>query len=305
MAQQHRPAFERGLALKKMGNRIMETVGGRAIHPVNVKVGGFYRAPSRADVAALAGPLTDTLERGTGHRGMGRRVRLPRRATATTASSRCVTPAATRSSQAGSSRPTAWTPRRPVSPTSSSKSTWPVRPRSTPAWRTGWSTSPAHSPATRSTRRNCPTPPPAPQPTPGSGPRAPNPFQSIIVRAVEIVFACEEALALVERYEPPDPPGAPVPPGGGEGTGATEAPRGLLFHRYHIDPAGLISAARDRAPHVPEPDHDRIRHPPDRRRRHSTSSDDELTWRSEQAVRNHDPCISCATHFLDLTITRR
>ena len=62
MAQQHRPAFERGLALKKMGNRIMETVGGRAIHPVNVKVGGFYRAPSRAEVASLAGPLADTLD---------------------------------------------------------------------------------------------------------------------------------------------------------------------------------------------------------------------------------------------------
>ena len=45
MAQRYRPAFERGLALKKMGNRIMEVVGGRAIHPVNVKVGGFYRAP--------------------------------------------------------------------------------------------------------------------------------------------------------------------------------------------------------------------------------------------------------------------
>src|ERR1039458_6599652 len=78
----------------------------------------------------------------------------------------------------------------------------------------------------------------------GLGPSCTNPFQSIIVRAVEIVFACQEALALVERYEPPDPPSVPVPASGGVGTGATEAPRGLLFHRHHIHPEGTITAAQ-------------------------------------------------------------
>ena len=51
MAAQRRDIVERGLALKKAGNAIMEAVGGRAIHPVNVRVGGFYRAPARAELA--------------------------------------------------------------------------------------------------------------------------------------------------------------------------------------------------------------------------------------------------------------
>jgi coenzyme F420-reducing hydrogenase alpha subunit len=33
--------------------------------------------------------------------------------------------------------------------------------------------------------------------------------------------------------------------------------------------------------------------------------DEALTLRCEQAVRNYDPCISCATHFLDLRVERR
>ena len=47
MAAQRRDIVERGLALKKAGNAIMEAVGGRAIHPVNVRVGGFYRVHLR------------------------------------------------------------------------------------------------------------------------------------------------------------------------------------------------------------------------------------------------------------------
>ena len=123
------------------------------------------------------------------------------------------------------------------------------------------------------------------------------------MRAVEIVFACREALDLVERYETPDPPHVAVPEGGGVGTGATEAPRGLLFHRYAIDPEGSITQAQI----VPPTSQNQITIEADIRRTVQASldlDDDELTWRSEQAVRNHDPCISCATHFLDVTVTR-
>ena len=78
----------------------------------------------------------------------------------------------------------------------------------------------------------------------GLGPACLNPFRSIVVRAVELVFACDEALALVEAYDPPDPPAEVVPPRRGVGTGATEAPRGLLLHRYEIDEDGTILQAR-------------------------------------------------------------
>ena len=128
-----------------------------------------------------------------------------------------------------------------------------------------------------------------------------NPFKSIVVRAVELVFACDEALALVDSYEPPNPPAATVVPRAGRGTGATEAPRGLLFHTYEIDDAGTILKARI----VPPTSQNQLTIEQDLRQVAQEAlelGDDELQWRCEQAVRNHDPCISCAAHFLDITV---
>ena len=137
----------------------------------------------------------------------------------------------------------------------------------------------------------------------GLGSTCTNPFRSIVVRSVELVFACAEALRLVAAYEPPDPPAAPVTPRAGVGTGASEAPRGLLFHRYALDDAGLIRSARI----VPPTSQNQLTIEADLRRvaQDGLDLDDAaLTWRCEQAVRNHDPCISCAAHFLDVTVDR-
>jgi coenzyme F420-reducing hydrogenase alpha subunit len=135
----------------------------------------------------------------------------------------------------------------------------------------------------------------------GLGPACTNPFRSIVVRAVELVFACEEALALVESYAPPDPPAITVTPRAATGTGATEAPRGLLFHQYAIDTSGTILKARI----VPPTSQNQLTIEADLRRVVQGAlelSDEELRWRCEQTVRNHDPCISCAAHFLDITV---
>ncbi|NJL29568.1 MAG: Ni/Fe hydrogenase subunit alpha, partial [Thermoanaerobaculia bacterium] len=53
MAADHPDLVARALELKKVGNQILSIVGGRAVHPINVRVGGFYRVPSRADLAGL------------------------------------------------------------------------------------------------------------------------------------------------------------------------------------------------------------------------------------------------------------
>ena len=128
-----------------------------------------------------------------------------------------------------------------------------------------------------------------------------NPFRSIVVRAVELVHACDEAIDIIGSYEPPDPPAVAVPPRAGAGTGATEAPRGLLYHRYVLDADGVIQDARIVPPTSQNQgtiEEDLVRFAGDR-----MSLDREaLTWQCEQAVRNHDPCISCATHFLDLRV---
>ena len=57
MARDHREIVEQGLQMKKAGNALMALVGGREVHPINVRVGGFYRAPSRPQLAGLVEPL--------------------------------------------------------------------------------------------------------------------------------------------------------------------------------------------------------------------------------------------------------
>jgi coenzyme F420-reducing hydrogenase alpha subunit len=130
-----------------------------------------------------------------------------------------------------------------------------------------------------------------------------NPFKSIIVRSVEIVLACEEILRLIGEYERPPEPWIPVESVDSVGHGASEAPRGTLYHRYEINPEGLIADAKIVPPTSQnqcsiEADLWKFVEPRTR------MDDDKLKWQLEQAIRNYDPCISCATHFLDLTIER-
>lgn len=130
-----------------------------------------------------------------------------------------------------------------------------------------------------------------------------NPFKSIVVRSVETVFACEEALRIIGQYDRPEQPFIDVEPREGVGYGCTEAPRGFLYHRYRIDREGNIVDARI----VPPTSQNQRTIENDLRHyveRHVDLNQEQLTWQCEQAVRNYDPCISCATHFLRLHIDR-
>jgi sulfhydrogenase subunit alpha len=128
-----------------------------------------------------------------------------------------------------------------------------------------------------------------------------NPFQSIIVRAVELVHACDEALALIDAHDDTADPSVEVVPRRAVGHGASEAPRGLLYHRYEIDDDGSVLAATI----IPPTSQNQAQVEDDLRRFVEPRLDmdqHELTHQCEQAIRNYDPCISCATHFLDLTV---
>ncbi len=131
-----------------------------------------------------------------------------------------------------------------------------------------------------------------------------NPYHNIIARAAEIYYALLEAVRLLEDYQQPTAAAVEVTPKAGTAYGCTEAPRGTLWHRYEIDDHGIISAARL----VPPTSQNQARIEADL---HSSLQvlgldNDETTLRqhAEQVIRNYDPCISCATHFLDLTVTR-
>jgi coenzyme F420-reducing hydrogenase alpha subunit len=118
---------------------------------------------------------------------------------------------------------------------------------------------------------------------------------------VEVLHACDEALRLIAGYERPEAPAVEVLPRAATGFAATEAPRGILYHRYRIDAGGLIEDAKI----VPPTSQNQRTIEGDLRdfvARHIDIPRDKLTWRCEQAIRNYDPCISCATHFLKLTV---
>jgi coenzyme F420-reducing hydrogenase alpha subunit len=130
-----------------------------------------------------------------------------------------------------------------------------------------------------------------------------NPFRSIAVRAVETLFACEEAIRVIEAYEAPAQPFLEVEPRNATGHAATEAPRGLLYQGYAIDGDGLIESATI----VPPTSQNQASIEADLwqvARGNREMADDALRALCEQAIRNHDPCISCSTHFLDLRVER-
>lgn len=137
----------------------------------------------------------------------------------------------------------------------------------------------------------------------GLEPSCTNPYRSIVVRAVEVVYACDEALRIIASCPEPDRPSIAAEPRAGLGFAATEAPRGLLYHRYRLEPDGTIAEARIV--------------PPTAQNQASIEEDlasyvgafldlpdEALRQRCEQTVRNYDPCISCAAHFLRLDIDR-
>jgi coenzyme F420-reducing hydrogenase alpha subunit len=131
-----------------------------------------------------------------------------------------------------------------------------------------------------------------------------NLFQSLLARAVEILLALHEALRLLEDYRMPDSPWVPVTPRAGIATGCTEAPRGLLWHRYEMDDAGCVVNARI----VPPTSQNQGRIEEDLRlsllNLGLDHPDDALRLHCEKVIRNYDPCISCATHFLRMNVER-
>jgi len=302
LAERDREAVERGLAIKKIGNLLMAAVGGRAIHPVNVRVGGFYSAPAPSDIAALADPLRrardlalDTVSWVGGFEfpdvtGNYRFVSLRTPGRYPLESGRVA------SSDGLDLTPTAFD-HLVVEEHVARSTALHARLGGDLDYLTG--------PLARYALNSSVLPDVAREAATGAGlgPVVTNPFQSIVVRAVELVFACDEALRLVNSYEPPNPPAIDIPARAGVGTGVTEAPRGLLLHSYALDSDGVIVTARI----VPPTSQNQITIEADLKRVVQGAlslSDADLAWRCEQAVRNHDPCISCAAHFLDVTVVR-
>ncbi len=300
LAALDRTPVERGLELKRIGNLLMETVGGRSVHPVNVRVGGFYRAPDRSAVLALAEPLRRARDAALATTEWVASFEFPDvendyRFVALHGEHAYPIESGRVASSEGLDTDPAGLASLAVEEQVARSTALHARLEGKYSYLTG--------PLARYALNSGLLPEIARQAAAaaGLGPVCRNPFRSIVVRSVELVFACDEALRLVESYEPPRPPSATVPPVAGVGTGATEAPRGLLLQSYELDADGIIRSARI----MPPTSQNQLTIEDDLRAVVQSSlamSDEQLTRRCEQTVRNHDPCISCAAHFLDVTV---
>ncbi|MGO8905911.1 MAG: Ni/Fe hydrogenase subunit alpha [Solirubrobacteraceae bacterium] len=302
MARDHREIVEQGLQMKKAGNALMTVVGGREVHPINVRVGGFYRAPSAAQLRSLQDPLERARE--TALQTVRWAATLPfpdvecaPEHVALSDPGRYPIDLGRIHSDRGLDIAPSGFDEHFVEEHVEHSNALHARIRERGSYLTGPLAryalcSQALRPLASEAAREA-----------GLGPVCRNPFQSIIVRAVELVQACDEALALIAAYEEPDAPAVEITPRRAVGHGATEAPRGMIYHRYEIDEEGTILDARI----VPPTSQNQLVIEEDLRavvERGLDLSDEELSLRCEQAIRNHDPCISCATHFLELTVDR-
>jgi len=301
LARDERDIVERGLRLKKAGNQLMDFVGGRAIHPINVRLGGFYSVPGRTQFAPLAEQLrralddaVATVEWVSGFEFPD--LELDHEMMALSQNGRYPIENGVIARSAG--------PPFPVP-----EFLEHVRESQVPHSTALHATLDGGRYLTGALARYClnssALSPIAAQAAAAAGLSAEcrNPFRSIIVRAVEVVYAIEEALRIIDGYERPARPFVEVSPRAGVGHGVSEAPRGLLYHRYEIDSAGLVSAATI----IPPTSQNQAAIEADLARLVSDNlalDDAALTALCERVIRSYDPCISCATHFLTLTVHR-
>ncbi|MCF6156285.1 MAG: Ni/Fe hydrogenase subunit alpha [Candidatus Brocadia sp.] len=302
MAKDHPALVQRGLQLKKAGNEIVAFLGGREIHPINVRVGGFYKVPAKRELEPLAERLkwardaaletvrwTATLDfpdfeqdyefvalchpgeypfnegRLVSNKGLDISVR-----------------------DYDDSFVEEHVPySNALHSIIKGRGAYFVGPLA--RYNLNFN---RLSPMTQEAAHSA-----------GLSYVCNNPFQSIIVRSVEILYACDEALRIIDQYERPDKPSVQVQPRAGTGYGCTEAPRGILYHRYSTDDNGVIIDAKIVPPTSQNQktiENDLWQFIP----KYLDLPSEKLTLQCEQAIRNYDPCISCATHFLKLYVNR-
>jgi coenzyme F420-reducing hydrogenase alpha subunit len=302
MAKDHPELVKTALKLKKIGNDVMALLGGREIHPINVRVGGFYKTPTKRElrrltedlhwgldaaiktVQVVAGLDFETFEQDYEWVCLRHPDEYPLN------EGRLV-------SNKGMDVPITEYDDVLIEEHVQHSTALHTYVKGRGACQVG--------PLARYALNHDQLTPRAQEAArlAGLSQTCANPFKSIVVRSVEVVFAFEEALRLIDQYEEPDRPFVEVEPRAGTGYGCTEAPRGICYHRYTMDSGGSIQDAKIVSPTAVN------QKSIEQDLWHFVAAnlelaDDKLQWECEQAIRNYDPCISCSTHFLKLTVDR-
>ncbi|HTI49803.1 MAG TPA: Ni/Fe hydrogenase subunit alpha [Planctomycetaceae bacterium] len=299
MAADYPMEVNRGLRLKKHGNQLLEVLGGRAIHPINVAVGGFYRAPHRDELAALIPDFEWGLEAALETVRWVAGLKCPdfnrpyEMVALVHPDEYAFNEGAVASTEGTTVPVTEYERHFEEYQVAHSTALQSQRTRDAacyfvgPLARVNLSRD-RLSPAARRVADEI-----------GFESLCRNPYRSIVARAIEVVHAYEEALNILRNYRPFRPSRIPYDHRAGEGCAATEAPRGLIYHRYTVNDAGQVEFAKI----VPPTSQNQKQIEEDLRSYLPTvmhESDDRVATLCEQLVRNYDPCISCSTHFLKL-----
>jgi sulfhydrogenase subunit alpha len=300
MAADHPEVVQKALRLKKVGNDIVALLGGREIHPINVRVGGFYKVPPKESWAPLVEQLKWAREAALETVHWTAQLPFPDfvqpyefvalrhpdeypfnegRLVSNQGLELDVCDFETFFAEEHVPYSTA------LQATIKERGNYLVGPLA--RYNLNFD---KLSPLAQEAAQEA-----------GLAPVCCNPFQSIIVRSVETLYACDEALRILADYEVPERPHVEVTARAGTGYGCSEAPRGILYHRYTVDEEGMILDAKI----VPPTAQNQKTIEQDLRQFIPPRLDlpkETLTWQCEQAIRNYDPCISCSTHFLQLEI---
>jgi len=301
LAAQQPDLVRQGLKLKKVGNELMELLGGRSVHPVSVCVGGFHKLPFATELHAFREKLEWAL-------------------TASLETTKFVSTLPLPEFQADYEFVALSHPNEYAMNEGRIVSSAGLDIAVEEYEQTFMEEHVPHSTALHSVRADRRTSylvgplarvnlnlehlmPLARDAAEKSGITWPtfNPYAGIVARSIELVHACEESLQIINSYQQQAKGDVEWPVRSGEGCAATEAPRGLLYHRYRINEKGLVEFAKI----VPPTAQNYRRMEDDLRLLIPTllkMTDEEIVAKCEQLVRNYDPCISCSTHFLKLQL---
>jgi len=313
MAKEHKGWVQKGLSIKKAGNALVTLLGGREIHPINVRIGGFYRVPPASELRALLPQITQALEdaeesvrwmAGFDFPSLERDYELvclshpdeypfnEGRLISNKGLDIDVHDYLEHFEEQHEAHSTA------LHSIIKARGAYLCGPLA----RLNLGFDKLGQRAQRAAREIALTPP------------IMNPFRSLLARGIELVQVLDEAKATLEafrpggsthgHFKPPIVDAVEAPVRGGTGHGCTEAPRGILYHRYTLNAQGLIEDALIIPPtsQIQKSIEDDLRQLAPQL---AAMNDEDATWRAEQAVRNYDPCISCSTHFLRLEIEGR
>lgn len=304
MVDKYPEEVRRGLRLKKYGNELLEVLAGRAIHPINVALGGFYRAPTKDEMSKLIPQFEWGLQAAVDATRWVAGFPFPEFeadydfVALTHPDEYALNEGLIVSSHGGSWSVDSFEQEFEERQVPHSTALQAVR-RSTgksyfvgPLARVNLSFDRLSETARRTADQIGFTLP------------CQNPFRSIIARGLEVIHVYEEALAILRDYRVPSITRLDVPLGPGEGCAATEAPRGTLYHRYQLDTAGMIALATIVPPtsqNQGQIECDLVSWLP----RMLGESDNAIARSCEKVIRSYDPCISCSTHFLRISWERK